>query len=119
MAMTLYAAIARLPYSRRDMEQTMVAILREPLPSPSSLRPEVPEELDAILMRAAARKADERTPTAQALQLELEEWLATQPPVDVGAWVRDTAGPRAAMPPPPPLSDLSRTIPILDDVSLH
>lgn len=119
MAMTLYAAIARLPYSRRDMEQTMVAILREPLPSPSSLRPEVPEELDAILMRAAARKADERTPTAQALQLELEEWLATQPPVDVGAWVRDTAGPRAAMPPPPPLSDLSRTIPILDDISLH
>ena len=118
MAMTLYAAIARLPFSRREMEQTMVAILREPLPTLSSLRPGVPEELDGILLRAAAKKPEERTPTAQALQLELEEWLATQPTVDVGAWVRDSVGPRVAPPPPPPLGDQSRTIPIWDEASL-
>ncbi|OGQ24809.1 MAG: hypothetical protein A2138_18365 [Deltaproteobacteria bacterium RBG_16_71_12] len=114
MAMTLYAALARLPYSRREVEQTMVAILREPLPAPSTLRPEVPADLDAVLLRAAARKPDERTPTAQALQLELEEWLAGRPPVDVGGWVRELVGPRREAPPPPPLSDLSRTIPIFD-----
>lgn len=114
MAMTLYAALARLPYSRREVEQTMIAIVREPLPPPSKLRPEVPPDLDAVLLRAAARKPDERTSSAQALQLELEEWLAGRPPVDVGSWVRALVGPRHEVPPPPPLSDLSRTIPIFD-----
>ncbi len=114
MAMTLYAALVRLPYSRREMEQTMVAIMKEPLPPPSALRPDVPADLDAVLVRAAARKPEERTPTAQALQLELEEWLAGRPPVDVGAWVRELVGPRRELPPPPPIGDLSRTIPIID-----
>ncbi len=86
MAMTLYATLAHTPFSRGEMFQTMRAILMDPLVPASSLRPDVPEVLDALLLRAGAKKPEERHASAQELQLELEEFLATRPPVDVGAW---------------------------------
>jgi serine/threonine protein kinase len=94
MAMTMYAALARLPFSRPDRTETMRAILTEPLPLLSSLVPGVPAALDALLQTAAAKDPLDRHTSAQQLQLELEEILATRPPVDVAAWARPLAGKR-------------------------
>ena len=54
----------------------------------SRLRPDCPRDLDAILLRAAARDPNDRHASAQELQLDLEESLAMRPAVDVGAWAR-------------------------------
>jgi ABC-type branched-subunit amino acid transport system substrate-binding protein/tRNA A-37 threonylcarbamoyl transferase component Bud32 len=44
--------------------------------SPRSVRPEVPEELDAICMRALAKNPDDRYASASDMQVALEDWLA-------------------------------------------
>ncbi|MBI1945515.1 MAG: serine/threonine protein kinase [Deltaproteobacteria bacterium] len=95
MAMTVYAALGRLPFQRGERLDTMRAILNDPLPPLSTLTPGVPPILDALLATAAARNPAERHASAQELQLELEEILATRPPVDVAAWARPLAGGRA------------------------
>ena len=58
---------------RRDSDlATLVAVADEPIPPISSVLPEVPPELDMICMRALARPLDERYPSAQAMQNDLE-----------------------------------------------
>ena len=94
MAMTMYFALARLPFQRGDRLATMRAILEEPLPPLSSLVPGVPPILDALLVTAAARDPAERHASALQLQLELEEILAQWAPVDVASWARPLVGSR-------------------------
>ena len=110
MAMTLYATLAKLPFSRGEIVATMNAIMTEPLPALSDLRRDVPRELDLILQRAGARKPSERHGSAQELQLELEEFLATRPAVDVKGWALPLGNERRATI-SPPLS-VTRTVPI-------
>lgn len=95
MAMTVYASLGRLPFQRGERLDTMRAILNDPLPPLSTLAPGVPPILDALLATAAARKPTERHASAHEMQLELEEILATRPPVDVATWARPLAGARA------------------------
>ncbi|MCC7071183.1 MAG: serine/threonine protein kinase [Deltaproteobacteria bacterium] len=94
MAMTMYHALARLPFQRGDRLATMRAILDEPLAPLSSMVPGVPPILDALLLSAAARNPAERHASAQQLRLELEEILAQWPPVDVAGWARALVGSR-------------------------
>jgi serine/threonine-protein kinase len=54
----------------------LAAIVKDKLHPPSSVRPEIPPELDAICLRALARDPDERYPTAQELQSDIETVLA-------------------------------------------
>lgn len=49
-------------------------IVELPIPSPSSLIADYPPELERIVMRALAKDRDARYPTAQAMQLDLEEF---------------------------------------------
>ncbi len=116
MAMTLYAALSRAPFLRREIVPTLRAILCEPLPRMTSLRDDAPAELDAILLRAGARDPQERHGSAQELQLELEELLASRPAVDVRAWAHGLAAERHAQASPPPA--VTRTVPIAEDVDL-
>jgi serine/threonine protein kinase len=51
------------------------ALVYETAPAPSSVRPEVPPELDAIVARAMAKNPDERFQTAAELEDALEEFL--------------------------------------------
>ncbi|HVU00414.1 MAG TPA: serine/threonine-protein kinase [Polyangiaceae bacterium] len=51
--------------------------LAGPISPPSTVNPAVPRELDDVVLRALARDPAERTPTAAALQRELERFLAT------------------------------------------
>jgi serine/threonine protein kinase len=55
----------------------LAAIVKEKLQPPSSVRPEVPAALDAICMRALARKPDERYPTAHEMHADIEAFLTS------------------------------------------
>ena len=58
---------------------TMRNVLSQPVPVPSSIRPEVPAALDAIVARALEREREQRYPTAQAMADELERFLQQAP----------------------------------------
>ncbi|HEY2902265.1 MAG TPA: serine/threonine-protein kinase [Polyangia bacterium] len=53
--------------------QTMRNVLILPIPAPSTVRPEIPVALDAIVGRALERDRDKRYPTAAAMAAELEQ----------------------------------------------
>jgi len=73
---------ARRLFARADDVSTLHAVLKAPVPAPSTLRDDVPPALDAIVSRALARNPDERYPSAEAMASALEELLATQPTID-------------------------------------
>jgi serine/threonine protein kinase len=64
----------RLFRGANDLE-TLKNVLEAVIPVPSSLRPEVPPALDAIVMRALERDPAARTPSGQAMADDLEETL--------------------------------------------
>lgn len=72
-------------FARADAEATLAAVLGEPIPPPSSVRPEVPTKLDEVVMRALERDRDARWPTAGDMLAQLNKYLYT---------LDDTPGPR-------------------------
>lgn len=66
---------------------TSAAALSEP---PSAFRPDVPPELDAVVLRAIAPQAYRRFMTADAFATALEPWHTADERA-VGAWVRGLA----------------------------
>lgn len=58
---------------------TMRNVLTQPVPPPSSIRPDVPPALDVIVARALDRDRESRYPTARAMADELETFLQTAP----------------------------------------
>ncbi len=57
----------------------MRCVLDLPVPAPSSLRPEIPPALDAVVLRALERDPAARYPTGQAMADDLEEVLRVTP----------------------------------------
>ncbi|MCU0677022.1 MAG: serine/threonine protein kinase, partial [Myxococcota bacterium] len=80
---------ARL-YKRGSQFDTFRAILEEPPPSVRELRPELPEELDAIVKRALAKEPSDRFASASEMQEALEAWLTTRGAVVTAARLRRT-----------------------------
>jgi serine/threonine-protein kinase len=76
LGITLHELLtSRRLFQRETQLASMQAILSEPLSPPSVLRPEVPEELDAIVMRALQRNVEDRFQTAAELAAELSIFL--------------------------------------------
>ncbi|WP_310961712.1 Stk1 family PASTA domain-containing Ser/Thr kinase [Nocardioides terrisoli] len=63
--------------------------VREQAPVPSSLDPELPAAVDAIVMKALAKRVDERYSSAAAMKADIDRYLAGQtvqaPPVAAAA----------------------------------
>ncbi len=79
LGVCLYEALTGLPlYHRKTQYETMRAVIEEKVPSIRTHRPDLPEELDAIVQRALAKNSAERFDTAGSLQIALEGWLAEQ-----------------------------------------
>lgn len=57
---------------------TLNLTLTEEISPPSQRRPDLPFELEAILMRALERDRERRYPTAAAMRDDLEAWLSTR-----------------------------------------
>lgn len=54
-------------FKGRTEGETLLNILQAPIPKPSSIRTEIPKELDAVLYKALTRDPDDRYPTARDL----------------------------------------------------
>ena len=68
----LYECVTgKLPFHGRSQYELMHAVLTEPVVAPSSLRPELPSGLDAIVLRAMRRNPGQRFATAHDLGLAL------------------------------------------------
>ncbi len=65
----------------RDLPDTTVMhnIVNGIIPSPRTTRPDVPERLEAICMKALALNPSDRYATAAELQSDLEDWLSEHP----------------------------------------
>ncbi len=62
-------------FARADADATLDAVLREPIPAPSSVRAEVPAKLDEVVMRALERDRDARWPSAADMLAQLNKYL--------------------------------------------
>ncbi len=78
-------------FHRADQDATLAAVLREPIPTPSSVRPEVPAKLDEVVMRALERDRAARWATAGDMLAAINKFLysldVTPGPRDVAALV--------------------------------
>jgi len=63
-------------FGKRSEVELLQAVVSEPIPRPSAVRPGISPELDAIVMRALERDPAKRTPSARALATELHRVLA-------------------------------------------
>jgi serine/threonine-protein kinase len=71
-----------------DNEAAIVnAVLHDPIPRPSDIAPDLPRELDAVVMRGLERDATRRYATARDMALALERLGGIAPASEVGAWV--------------------------------
>lgn len=62
-----------------DLAQAFISIREVDPPRPSSLRPEVRSELDAIVLKCLDKNPDRRYGTASALAQDLEAWMQGRP----------------------------------------
>jgi serine/threonine-protein kinase len=77
LGICLWEALAGRALFQRDTEYaTMSAVLQDPVPSLRLLRPDVPDDLEAIVRRALAKQPDQRFQSALEFQLALEGWLS-------------------------------------------
>jgi eukaryotic-like serine/threonine-protein kinase len=72
---TLWEAIAGVRLFKADNEAASLRLtLGGPIPSLSELRPDVPREIELLVMRALRRDPNERFPTAKAMADGLRAW---------------------------------------------
>jgi serine/threonine-protein kinase len=85
----LWELLVGRPLFLRDNEgATLYAIMNDPIRTPSRERPDVPRELDGIVMRALARTPADRYDTAEEMAMDLDRFLASQPKYDSRAVAR-------------------------------
>jgi eukaryotic-like serine/threonine-protein kinase len=66
-------------------------VLNDEVPVPSSIVPELPPELDRVVMRGLERDASKRYATAHDMALDLGACLPPAPAAAIGEWVERTA----------------------------
>jgi eukaryotic-like serine/threonine-protein kinase len=69
-------------FARESDAATLYAIMNDPIPRARRHRPNVPEELEAIISTALARTPADRYQTAEEMQVALDQFLSTQPKFD-------------------------------------
>jgi tRNA A-37 threonylcarbamoyl transferase component Bud32 len=78
-------------FSGDTPEETMTKVLERALPPPSTINPEVPAELDALVLRGAARDPRQRFGQAREMAAELERIVGPATAREVGEWVAANA----------------------------
>jgi len=80
-------------FRREGEAETLTALLNDPIPAPSDVRPGVPRELDEIVSRALTRDREERYPTARAFGSALSRFIAAQGQTvglaEISEWMRE------------------------------
>ncbi|HEX7664002.1 MAG TPA: serine/threonine-protein kinase [Polyangiaceae bacterium] len=89
----LWEALAgRRLFEAENEGRLLTKILLDPVPTVTSVVPDVPPEVDAIVMRALARNRDERFATAREMALALERVTHPAAASEIGTWVEHLAG---------------------------
>jgi serine/threonine protein kinase len=75
----------QLPFQAKDPVEVAMQHIRQPVPSPRGIRPEISTSLEAFLLKALAKEPEDRYPDGAALSAALQEavWApqeATRPP---------------------------------------
>ena len=79
MGVVMYHLLTgRLPFQASNNFSLIYQITTMDPPLPSSLRPEIPARVEAIVMRAMAREHDDRYPDWEAFSLDLAEVFRTE-----------------------------------------
>ena len=80
------------PFAGHDFASTALMHVLNPVPSPRDARPEISEELAAIVVRALEKKPQDRFPTTRAMA-EAFLVLPTKraPPREVAEWLEDVS----------------------------
>lgn len=74
---TLYQMVTgHVPYEGPAMYNILSMHMHAPVPDPRDLNPDVPDALAALIMKAMAKRADERIGSARALAHDLRQVLA-------------------------------------------
>jgi len=96
LGVTLYEALTNTrPFARDNDLAILNAVLRCDFKPPRALRPELPEEVEAIVLKAMAAKVEDRYASAQQLATDLERYLAQSAPTNaaqVSRYVRELFG---------------------------
>ena len=74
-----YLLVGRAPFEGQDLVETMRQVERGAFPAPRSLSPRVDPALESICLKAMAVDPAGRYPSARALALDVEHWLADEP----------------------------------------
>lgn len=95
----------QVPFSGDNPMAVMLRHVHDVPPDPSSLRPDLPQAVSNVVLRALAKRPDERYQSAGELARALEQALSGEavPPPDtmpLTAATRPLAGPAATMPSP-------------------
>jgi serine/threonine-protein kinase len=83
----------RLFQSSKNVEQALARVVGEPIVPPSTYRPDVPPELDAIVLRAMDRDPELRYPSAEALAVALATKINLAGPHLIKTWFEPLASP--------------------------
>ncbi|WNG31804.1 protein kinase [Cystobacter fuscus] len=90
----------QLPFKRDHDAATLSAIVRDPAPVPSHLKPEIPQEVSEIILRTLEKDRMRRTPSAAALREEIEAVMVRlglhSSPAEVARFFLNTLGDRLA-----------------------
>lgn len=88
----------QLPFRRDHDAATLNAIVREPAPVPSQLKPNIPQDVSDLILRALVKDPARRTPSAAAMREEIEAVMAhhrlNSSPAAVAQFFKDTLGDR-------------------------
>jgi serine/threonine protein kinase len=88
----------QLPFRRDHDAATLNAIVREPAPVPSQLKPNIPQDVSDLILRALVKDPARRTPSAATVREEIEAVMAhhrlNSSPAAVAQFFKDTLGDR-------------------------
>lgn len=77
---TLYAVLCRKPpFDGRNVMELLMKVSTQAPPPPRSVRPDLPEELEAVILKAMAPQKEDRYPSAAALADDLQRFLESRP----------------------------------------
>ena len=90
----------QLPFRRDHDAATLAAIVREPAPVPSQLKPHIPQDVSDLILRALVKDPARRTPSAAAMREEIEAVIAhhrlSSSPASVAQFFKEALGDRLA-----------------------
>lgn len=90
------ATVGQRPYHGGDALTTLYQLLERDTVTPRSIRPDYPEDLEAMVLRALSKTPDQRYTTADGFRQALEEWLHSRRAIitetQIAAVVLDAVG---------------------------